>query len=182
MSTTPASGTHLWNIDPTHSSIDFSVKHLAVFTVRGSLGPVTGSAETTDGVISSVTLSSDATGITTNNAQRDGHLKSGDFLKVEEFPTIDFKSTSIDKKSDTEYSLTGDLTIAGKTAPVSVDLEVVAPTTDPWGNLRTGATGSGILHRKDWGITYNAPLEAGGVMISDEVKFTFDIQAVVAPA
>jgi polyisoprenoid-binding protein YceI len=127
-----------------------------------------------------VSLSIDATGITTNNEQRDGHVKSADFLNVEQFPTFEFKSSSVDKKGDTEYALTGDLTIAGKTAPITVDVEVVAPVKDPWGNTRSGATGTGKLLRSVYGITYNATLETGHLMISDEIKFTFDIQAVTA--
>lgn len=162
-----------------HSSIDFSVKHMVVFTVRGSLGSVSGTAETTGGELTSVKLDIDAKGITTHNAQRDGHLKSGDFFDVEQNSTIEFKSTTVSKLGDTDYTVTGDLTMAGQTSPVTVDVELVPPIKDPMGNTRSGATGSGSLHRKDWGITFNTMLpDSGGVTISDEVKFTFDIQAV----
>jgi len=175
---TPESGTPTWNIDSSHSSIHFSIKHMGVFTVRGSLGTLTGTAETNDTTLSNVSLSIDVTGISTGNDQRDGHLKSADFLNVEANPTIEFKSTAIDKKGDLEYSITGDLTIAGTTAPITVDVEVVPPVKDPWGATRSGATGSGMLRRSTYGMTYNSVLESGHVLIADEVKFTFDIQAV----
>jgi polyisoprenoid-binding protein YceI len=181
MSTVTPDSSHLiWNVDPSHSSIDFSVKHLGVFTVRGSLGSVTGSVQTADGALVSVELSIDATGITTNNEQRDGHLKSGDFLNVEQYGTITFKSTAISKGADDGYAVTGDLTIAGTTKSITVEIEAVPPVKDPWGNTRSGATGAGVLLRKDYGLTYNSVLESGHLMISDEVKFTFDIQAVTA--
>jgi polyisoprenoid-binding protein YceI len=173
-------GTLNWSIDPAHSSVDFSVKHMGIFTVRGALGAITGTGVTEGGKLSSITLSIDAAGISTNNEQRDGHLKSGDCLNVTEYPTIEFKSTSIKANGDAEYSVTGDLTLVGNVHPVTVNVEVVAPVKDPWGNSRSGATGSGVLHRKDWGLTYNAVMETGHLMISDEIKFTFDIQAVVA--
>ena len=170
--------TTTWNIDSTHSSIDFSVKHLGVFTVRGSLGAISGTAETTDDVLTGLSLSIDATGITTNHEQRDAHLKSADFLNVEQNPTFTFVGTSIVKTGDAEYSVTGDLTINGTTAPTTVEVEVVPPVTDPWGNNRAGANGKGTLLRSAHGVTYNAVLETGHLMISDEIKFTFDIQGV----
>ena len=169
-----------WNFDSSHSSIDFSVKHMGVFTVRGSLGAITGTAESTAGNLTSVNFSVDLTGITTGNEQRDGHLKSADFLNVDENPAAEFKSTSVEKKSDSEYSVTGDFTLHGVTKSVTVAIEAVAPVKDPWGNTRTGATGSGILLRSDYGLTYNSVLETGHALISDEVKFTFDLQAVTA--
>ncbi len=181
MASTPSqSGSLNWNIDSMHSSIDFSVRHMGIFTVRGSLGSVSGSVVTVDETLSALSLSIDVSGISTNNDQRDGHLKSADFLNVAEFPTIEFKSTGSSKTGEGEYSLTGDLTIVGQTHPVTVTLEVVPPVKDPWGNTRAGATGSGSLSRQKWGITYNSVMETGGVLLSDEVKFTFDIQAVAA--
>ncbi len=152
---------------------------MGIFTVRGSLNPVAGSGETVDGTLTKASLTMDATSINTNNDQRDAHLKSADFLNTEKNPTITFESTKIDKKGDASYTITGDLSIAGQTHPVSVDVEVVPPVKDPWGNTRGGVTGSGSLHRKDWGITYNSLLETGQMMVADEVKFTIDIQAVL---
>jgi len=168
-----------WNIDSTHSSIDFSVKHMGVFTVRGALGTVSGTATTDGDSVTSVALSIDITAISTNNEQRDGHLKSPDFLDVEKNPTIEFKSTAIAASGD-GYSVTGDLTLAGQTHPITVEVELVPPVKDPWGNTRSGATGSGVLSRKEWGLNYNSVLDTGHALISDDVKFTFDIQAVTA--
>ncbi|MDR3691251.1 MAG: YceI family protein [Fimbriimonas sp.] len=173
----PDSGPQKWTIDSSHSSIDFSVKHMGVFTVRGSLGAVTGAAETDGSTITSASLSIDIAGITTGNEQRDAHLKSADFLDVEKFPAMEFKSNSVEKISDAEYSLTGDLTIVGKTAPITIKVEIVPPVKDPWGNTRSGVTGAGKLLRSTYGITYNATLETGHFLIGDEISFTFDIQA-----
>jgi polyisoprenoid-binding protein YceI len=175
-------GTLTWNIDSAHSSIDFSVRHMGIFTVRGSLGTLTGSGTTVDGVLTAATLSIDVAAISTNNAQRDGHLKSADFLNTDQYPTITFVGTTFDKKSDTSYTITGDMTIAGQTKPVTVDVEIVPPVKDPWGGTRAGATGEGKLKRTDWGLTYNSVMETGHLMIAEEVKFTFDIQAVIATA
>ncbi len=174
------SGPISWNVDSSHSSVDFSVKHMGVFTVKGSLGTTTGTAQTADGVLESLSLSIDVSAISTNNEQRDGHLKSADFLNVEANPTIEFKSTTIVKKSDAEYSVTGDLLLAGTSKPLTVEVEVVPPVKDPWGNTRSGATGSGVLSRKEWGLSYNSVMDTGHVLISDDVKFSFDIQAVTA--
>jgi len=178
MATTPDSGTSVWNIDTAHSSIDFSVKHMGIFTVRGSLGPISGTAEIADGALASVNLSIDPGGISTGNEQRDEHLKSPDFLNVRDNPTIEFKSTSIEKMGDAEYAVTGDMTLAGKSHPLTIELEAVEPVKDPWGNLRAGAAGSGVLRRKDWGLTYNSVMDTGHMLLSDDVKFTFDIQVV----
>jgi polyisoprenoid-binding protein YceI len=177
---TPDTDSLTWNIDASHSSIDFSVKHMGIFTVRGSLGAITGIGETVAGELKTVSFSIDLSGITTSNEQRDGHLKSADFLNIAEFPTAEFASTSITKTSDGEYTVTGDFTLHGVTKSVTVEIEAVAPVKDPWGNTRTGATGSGKILRSDFGLTYNSVLESGHALISDEVKFTFDLQAVSA--
>ncbi|HWD41445.1 MAG TPA: YceI family protein [Fimbriimonas sp.] len=173
-------GTHSWNVDPSHSSISFSVRHMGIFTVRGSLGTISGTVTTTDAVLSKISLSIDATGISTNNEQRDTHLKSADFLNVEAHPSITFESTAVAKKSESEYTVTGDLTIAGKTHPATFDVEIVPPVKDPWGMIRAGATGSSKIKRTDWGIHYNTVLETGHVLVGEDVHFTFDVQAVAA--
>ncbi len=160
-----AIGSATWNIDSAHSSIDFSVKHMGVFTVRGKLGTIAGAAETKDGELTAVALKIDASGISTNNEQRDAHLRSGDFFKAEQNPTITFQSTAISKLSDAEYKVTGDLTIAGATKPVEVNVEIVSPVKDPWGMTRSGGTGSGSLSRKEWGLTYNSLMDTGHLMI-----------------
>jgi polyisoprenoid-binding protein YceI len=169
-----------WNIDPTHSSVDFSVKHLGIFTVRGSLGTVTGTVQTTDTALSGLSITIDTNGITTNNEQRDAHLKAADFLNVAQYPTITFESTSVTPNSDGEYNVVGNLTILGKTNPVTIEAEIVPPVKDPWGNTRAGATGSGVIKRTEWGMSYNSVLETGHLMVGEDIKFTFDVQAVAA--
>ncbi len=173
---TEHTGTHQWTVDPTHSSIDFSVRHMGVFTVKGSLGTLSGSGVSIDSKLDSATLSIDANGINTSNADRDAHVKGPDFLNVAAYPTIDFASTAITAVGS-DYTIEGNLTLAGHTHPVTVTAEAVAPVTDPWGNYRSGLTGKGSIKRSDFGITFNSVMETGHVMISDEVKFTFDIQA-----
>ncbi len=177
--TTERQGTHQWAVDSTHSSIDFSVRHMGVFTVRGTMGPLSGTGTSEDDKLASATLSIDVTGINTNNADRDTHIKTAEFLNVEAYPTINFVSTSIVSDGGTGYTISGDLTIAGHTQPITVNAEAVAPVTDPWGNFRAGLTGSGSLKRSEFGLTWNSVMETGHVMISDEVKFTFDIQAIL---
>jgi polyisoprenoid-binding protein YceI len=172
-------GSHEWTVDPSHSSIDFSVRHMGIFTVRGSLGKLNGTGKTEGAKLVSATLSIDATAIDTNNADRDAHIKTAEFLNVEAFPSITFVSTSLASSSDSEYTIVGDLTIAGKTHSVTVEAEAVLPITDPWGAVRAGVTGKGVLKRSDWGMTWNSVMETGHVMISDEIKFTFDVQATV---
>jgi polyisoprenoid-binding protein YceI len=170
-------GTITWNIDSAHSSIDFSVRHMGVFTVRGTLGTISGTGTTVDGKLTEASFSVDVTTISTNNDQRDGHLKSADFLNVEKYPTITFVATKFDMKSETAYTVTGDLTILGTTKPITLDVDIVPPVKDPWGGTRAGATGESKLLRTDFGLTYNSVLETGHLMIGDEVKFSFDIQA-----
>ncbi len=172
--------TATWNLDSTHSSIDFTVKHMGLFTVRGSLGTITGSATTEEEALTGVTLSIDISVISTGNEQRDGHLKSPDFLDVAQFPTVEFKSTSVEAKGGADYSVSGDLTIHGITKPVTLAVSTVPPVKDPWGNTRAGVTGSGTLLRSEYGLTYNSVMETGHALISDEIKFTFDVQAVSA--
>ena len=172
--------TATWNIDSSHSSIDFTVKHMGLFTVRGSLGTISGCATTDGEAITGATLSIDISTISTGNEQRDAHVKSADFLNVAEFPTVEFKSTSVEAKGDSEFAVTGDFTLHGVTKSITLTVSAVAPVKDPWGNSRAGVTGSGTLLRSEYGLTYNSVLETGHALISDEIKFTFDIQAVAA--
>lgn len=167
-----------WNIDASHTSLEFAVKHMAISTVRGRL-KATGGTVTThdDGTLEAVEATLDASSIETGEAQRDGHLKSPDFLHTEAHPTITFKSTHIEKKGD-EYAVTGDLTIRGETKPVTLTVETVAPIKDPWGMLRTAASGTTKLSRKEWGLTWNQVLELGALLVGDEVKVSLDVQAV----
>jgi polyisoprenoid-binding protein YceI len=169
-----------WNIDGTHSSVGFSVRHLMISKVRGSFKTVSGSVTVPeDRLATKLNVSIDMASIDTGDAGRDAHLHGNDFLDVAGFPTMTFASTSIAAKSDA-YVLKGDLTIKGVTKPVSLDVEFEGTGTDPWGNTKAGFSASGQINRKDWGIEYNAVLEAGGVMIGEEVKLSLDIQLVKA--
>lgn len=171
-----------WTIDTTHANVDFSVKHMAISTVRGSFAVFNGSGETNEaGMPTSVQMEIDAASISTNNEQRDGHLKSGDFFDVEKFPTLTFKSTSITGTPD-ELTIAGELTIRGVTKPITLKGELSQVVKDPWGNQRTSLVATGKLSREQFGLTWNMALEFGGVMVSDEVKLHIEAEAVaVAP-
>ena len=169
-----------WQIDPVHTSLELSVRHLGVFTVRGSFDQVTGTARTgDDGALQDVRVEIDASSINTSNAQRDGHLRSADFLDAETYPAITFQSTRIEPVRTGVYNVAGDLTIRGVTHLVSFEVETSDPITDPYGLTRAGASASGAISRKEWGLTWNQTLETGKLVVSDEVKFTADVQAVV---
>ena len=166
-------------IDPAHSAVHFSVRHMMLSNVRGEFTKLSGSVSYNpeDAAGSSIDASIDATSINTRNADRDTHLKSADFLDVEKFPTITFKSRQIELHSD-GAKVTGDLTIHGVTREITLDVE--GPTSevkDPWGKQRVGASATAKLSRKDFGLVWNATLETGGVMVGDEVKITIDIEA-----
>ncbi len=172
----------LWNIDTTHANVDFAVKHMAISTVRGSFGLFSATGETgEDGLPTSLTMEIDAASISTNNEQRDGHLKSPDFFDVATFPKITFRSTRISGTKD-DLTIVGDLTIRGVTKPVTLKGELADVLTDPWGNQRTSLVASGRISRQQFGLTWNMALEAGGVLVSDEVKLHVEAQAVAAAA
>lgn len=174
----PAELTGSWDLDPAHTTVGFAVKHAMVTTVRGHFSGFTGGA-TIDGATpenSSAWLDIDPTTITTNNEMRDGHLKSGDFFEVETYPTITFRSTNAKQDGD-QLILTGDLTIRGVTRSVDIAWEFGGIAQDPYGNTKAGFEGSATISRKDWGLTYNAALETGGVMIADKVKLVLDVEA-----
>ena len=175
--TTPLQGTLVWNIDPAHSGIDFSIKHMGIFSVKGSLGTVSGTVETTDSALSKVSLSVDLSTFSTKNEQRDAHVKSADFLDVEKYPTATFVSTAISGDVESGHTVTGDLTLHGQTHPVTLEAEIVPPVKDPWGLTRGGATGTGSIKRTEWGLTYNSVMDTGHVLLGEDVKFTFDLQA-----
>lgn len=170
-----------WNLDPTHSAVEFSVKHLGIATVKGRFRNFTANvAAGADGKLSKIEATIDANSIDTGVDQRDGHLRSPDFFDVASFPEIRFVSTGVTPRGDGESVITGDLTLHGVTKPVSFTLEQSGITRDPWGNQRIAGTATGKLNRKDWGLTWNQTLELGGVLVSDEVKFTLEIQVVAA--
>ena len=175
-----------WELDTAHASAGFSVKHMMISTVHGEFQKVSGSFALDDAAPtkSSVEIVIDASSINTSNAQRDGHLKSPDFFDVAKNPNITFKSTKIAAAGKGKYKVTGDLTMHGVTKPVVLEVEgPTAPTKDMMGRQVRGFSAKGKLNRKDWGLTYNKVLEAGGVAVSDEVQIQVDGELIAkAPA
>ncbi len=178
-----STATTTWNVDPVHSNAQFKVKHMMISNVKGEFSAVTGSLtlDTSDITKSRVEASIDATTINTRDPQRDAHLKSPDFFDVEKFPTLTFKSTRVSKESDGVVAVTGDLTIHGVTRNVVFELEgPSAPMKDPWGNTRIGLSALTRISRKDFGLTWNASLETGGILVGDEVTIILDVQFIKA--
>lgn len=168
-----------WNIDTTHSSVEFGVKHLGISTVRGRFREFTGAVDLDeDGVLRGVEATITAQSIDTGVEQRDQHLRSPDFFDAARFPTLEFRSTRIEPQGQGRYRVTGDLTMRGQTHPVTLEVEAADPVKDPWGNRRSAATASGRLNRKDWGLTWNQVLEFGGLAVAEEVRLTLDVEAV----
>lgn len=167
-----------WNIETSHSSIDFKVRHMAISSVKGSFKTFSGTIEREDGELKKVHVVIDASSIDTNDEKRDGHLKSADFFDVENHPEVVFESTLVEKISEHSYNVSGDLRMRGVSKPVSFSAEVANPIKDPWGLTRTAASISGKLNRKDWGLSWNQVLEAGALLVGEEVQFDFDIEAV----
>ena len=169
-----------YTLDPTHTRIGFVTRHAMVTKVRGAFNEFDSKLhiDAEDPSKSSAELTIQVNSIDTRNADRDGHLRSNDFFAMDEYPTIEFRSTSAEKVSDEVYRVNGDLTIRGVTKQVSVDFEFTGAARDPFGNLRVGFEGETTLNRKDWGITWNAALETGGVLVSEKVKLEFELSAI----
>ncbi|WP_405939025.1 YceI family protein [Streptomyces sp. NBC_00726] len=169
-------------IDPAHSSIGFTVRHAMVTNVRGSFAEHEGSLKLDGSDPGNSTASIDVkiASVDTGIKDRDGHLVSGDFFDVEKFPLMTFRSTSAEQLGGDKYRVTGDLTIKDVTRPLAIDLEFNGSATDVYGNERVGFEGGAEILRSDWGLTWNAALETGGVMVSDKVKLNFDISAIKA--
>jgi len=171
--------TSTWAIDASHSEIQFKVKHLVITTVTGNFKEFSGSVEAGDSFENAtISFEANVNSIDTNSEQRDGHLKSADFFDAEQFSTLSFTSTEFKKKSDDEFSLTGDLTIKGTTLPVTLAVEYGGTATDPWGNVKAGFELTGKINRKDFGLSWNAITEAGSALVSEEVKLIANIQLV----
>ena len=169
-----------WNVDPSHSGLNFTVKHLMVSKVRGRFASFSGTLEiAADPLKSSVTAQADVASITTGDSGRDDHLRSGDFFDAANFPTITFASTKIEADGD-DYVLFADLTIKGVTKNVKFELEFEGVGKDPWGNTKAGFSAEAEINRKEWGLEWNAALETGGVLVCEKVKIQLDIQAVKA--
>jgi polyisoprenoid-binding protein YceI len=182
MSTTTALPTELvagtWTIDASHSEAGFSVRHAGISKVRGTVAITEGTIVVgEDLTVTSVTATLDPSTISTGDAGRDGHLKSGDFFDVEQFATWTFASTSV-RPVGSDYVIVGDLTIHGVTKSVELETEFNGTAVDPYNNLRAGFSASTTISRKEFGLTWNAALEAGGVLVSDKVVISIDIAAI----
>lgn len=171
-----------YTIDPAHSSIGFTVRHAMVTNVRGSFAEHEGSLKLdgSDPANSSASIDVKIASVDTGIKDRDGHLVSGDFFDAEKFPLMTFRSTSAEQLGGDKYRVTGDLTIKDVTRPLAIDLEFNGSAKDVYGNERVGFEGGAEILRSDWGLTWNAALETGGVMVSDKVKLNFDISAIKA--
>ena len=169
-----------WTIDASHTRIGFVARHAMVTKVRGAFNEFDGSAavDGDDFTRSAVTLTIKAASIDTRNEQRDGHLRSNDFLAMEEYPEITFVSTGVTQTGPASLEVTGDLTIKGITNTITVPFEFEGLATDPFGNLRAGFEGTVTINRKDYGITWNAALETGGVLVSDKIVLEFEVSAI----
>ena len=163
-----------WNLDPAHSYVEFSVRHLGISTVKGRFRTFGGTA-TTDATGNLVEISADVdpASIDTGTEQRDVHLRSADFFDVQAHPKMRFTSTSVTPLGDGRYRADGTLSMHGTEKPVSLEVELGQPVKDPFGNTKLAASASGRIKRSDWGLTWNQALEAGGFLVSDEVKLAF---------
>jgi polyisoprenoid-binding protein YceI len=180
--TAPAAGAKTtWKLDPTHSLVEFGVKHLMIATVKGRITDVEGTIYTDekDPRKSSVEATLKAVSIDTRTEQRDQHLRSADFLHVENYPEIKFRSTRIEGDKE-NFKLTGDLTIRDVTKPITLDVQFEGRTKDPWGGERVGFSASGKIDRRDFGLTWNQALEAGGVTVGHDIKISLEVEAVKA--
>ena len=172
-----------WTIDGSHSLAEFSVKHMMVTTVKGSFQKISGNIvwDEANPAASSVEATIETSSITTRDEKRDGHLVSGDFFEVEKYPTITFKSTKVEAKRADDFKVTGDLTIRGVTKEVTLDVEYNGSGKNPWGMTVAGFTAKTSINRKDFGLNWNVALETGGVLVSDKINVTLEIEAVAAP-
>ena len=170
----------VWQIDAAHSSAEFAVKHLMISTVKGRFAGVSGTITTGDEP--SVTAEIDAATIDTREPRRDAHLRSADFFDVERFPVLTFQGRRVESVRDGQFRLVGDLTMHGVTKEIALDVTEEGQATDPWGGARAAFSATTTLDRRDYGLTWNQALEAGSVLVGNEVKITLDIQAVAQEA
>lgn len=169
-----------WALDPTHSELQFKVKHLMISTVTGQFNQFSGTVETDENDFSKakIEFAAEINSISTNNEQRDAHLKNGDFFDAEKHPQLTFKSDKLEKITDDEYKLLGTLTMRGTGKKVILDVELGGITQDPWGNTRAGFTITGKINRKDFGVSFGAVTETGSLLLGDEVKIIANVQFV----
>jgi polyisoprenoid-binding protein YceI len=177
---TTTNATSTWTVDSAHAEVGFAVRHLMIATVRGRFGAVQGTVvvDEADPSKSKIDVTVDTTSIDTRQEMRDNHLRSADFLDVANHPNLHFVSTSIEGDITDSFTITGDLTIRGTTRPVTLDATFQGRGLDPWGSERMGFEAKGKLNRKDYGLTWNQALEAGGVTVGDEVKLSIDVELV----
>jgi polyisoprenoid-binding protein YceI len=178
--TAPAVGTKtIWNVDPSHTDVQFAVRHFMISNTKGHFSGVSGtiSLDESDFTNSSVDAVIETATINTRDENRDAHLKSADFFDVENYPQMTFKSTSIKKVNDEKYELTGDLTIKDVTKPVVLETEYNGRNTSPWGNEVISFSAETVIDRKDFGLTWNVALETGGWAVGDKVKISIDFEA-----
>ena len=180
--TTESTTTTTWQIDPAHTSVEFSLKHLMISTVRGHFGAVSGTIvlDEANPAASHVTADIDVTSIDTRQEQRDAHLRSPDFFDVEKFPAITFRSTGVAPLGGGEYDVAGDLTIRDVTRPVVLRVADEGRGGDPWGGQRAAFTASTKIDRRDFGLTWNQALETGGVLVGYDIRISLEVQAVQA--
>ncbi len=171
-----------WTVDPNHTQVEFSAKHMGIMTVKGHITGVQAAIDfdEDDFTASSVAATIDPTTLTTNDERRDAHLKSPDFLNVEEFPTIAFTSNRIERAAHDRYTMSGDLTIRGVTRPVNLDVGYSGQAKDPMGNMHAGFSAYTTINRKEWGLNWNMALETGGLLVGEDVKLALEVEAVKA--
>jgi polyisoprenoid-binding protein YceI len=169
-----------WDFDPAHSSLGFTVRHLVISRVRGRFARWAGTLVLDDAQPerSRVEMRAETASIDTHEPQRDAHLRSADFFDSDRYPVITFTSTHIEKAGEQRYQVTGDLTIAGVTRPVRLEVEALGRTRDPWGSERTGFSGRTAIDRRDFGLVWNQALETGGVVVGDKVEIEIEVEAI----
>jgi polyisoprenoid-binding protein YceI len=175
--------TTTWNLDPAHSVAEFKVKHMMISNVKGQFAKVTGKLILDEETLANSRVEAviDAASVETRDGQRDAHLKSADFFDAEKFPTLSFKSTGIEVVRNGELAVEGDLTIRGLTRKVTFSVDgPTPPAKDPWGNTRVAISATTKINRKDFGLTWNAALETGGILVGEKVTITLDVQFVKA--
>jgi polyisoprenoid-binding protein YceI len=172
-----------WKFDPAHTTISFSARHMMVTTVRGRFAPPTGKLEFDPAHPENAYVEAeiDTTTLSSGVADRDTHLRSADFLEVDKYPTLTFKSTQVEVKSEDEARVTGNLTIRGITRPVTLDVEYLGLVNSPFGDQRAGFVATTKINREDWGLTWNMAIEAGGVLVGKDIKIELDVEAILVP-
>jgi polyisoprenoid-binding protein YceI len=184
MTTTSTTGTRSFTIDPAHSSVHFSVRHLMISKVRGTFRTLSGTIQLPADSPIPIAISAeiDAASIDTRDSQRDGHLKSADFLHVEQYPALRFTTTRIEPVDGTRFKVIGELELRGTKQPVTLDAEVAGQGKDPWGNDRVAYEATTRINRKDFGLVWNQVLETGGVAVAEEIDITLDVESIPSPA